>query len=75
MHVWLYDRIFIISKPVESDRDNASCSGILLRRILFSGCTIKKNVRRCSDVSDFCKFVKMAMKLSFEEDIDDLQKP
>lgn len=47
--------------------NNAHSPGILLRRILFSGCTIKKNIRGCSGVSDFCKFVKMAMKLSFEE--------
>ena len=55
--------------------NNAHSPGILLRRILFSGCTIKKNIRGGSGVSDFCTFVKMAMQFPFKRSIDDLQKP
>lgn len=54
--------------------NNAHSPGILLRRIFFSGSTIKKNIRGCSGVSDFCTFVKMAMQFPFKKSIDDLQK-
>lgn len=55
--------------------NNAHSPEILLRKRLFNSYTIKKNVRRCSDVSDFCKFVKMAMQFPFNRSIDDLQNP